>query len=656
MNPFLLSIAEFSRGADFPVMAVTAQGEIIDINPDTESIFNLQRNDLVGKSVFSFLSDASIKKVNKILLSSSKLKKFRDHIEFITAEGVLTASLIFFPMYENEVAPSYFILSLNDPHKAAQLQIEIDSANRIADLNMKRLHNTNLKLVEARRAEQEAIKAKEHFFASISHEIRTPLNGILGITKLLSNTPLDTKQQEFINAVINSSEQLLNIINDLLDLSKINSFDFKFDNLPFNLQQALLNIVPAFKIIASNKKLSFKVETDPEIPALLIGDKYRLNQIINNLLNNAFKFTLKGEVSFGVKLLGIDKDIARLQFTVCDTGIGIAKQNLDKVFDSFTTVSSSTSKIYGGTGLGLSISKHLVELMKGSIAVISTVNKGTCFTFELPYPVAQLQQHKLPLQPSAKNQPGLSTVKILAVDDNEVNRFYVSHLFNNKNIVVVTAENGQECLELLKTESFDVILMDIQMPILDGYKTTERIRNKLNLDVPIIALTASLVEQVESKCLKTGMNSVIQKPFTKETLLMAIHQFVQTPEEEEPATEPAPMAATAINMNRVFSIAGDNKTMITELISLSLNNIYTDTQKLGEAIDCGSHTDIKAIAHKLKSTFGLYELNDIYEKLYQIEELGKNKKPIPAIQKEFIDLQGPIKEVAKELERIKMGT
>ncbi len=651
-HPLLVSISEFSRGADFPVIGVTASGHIVEVNGDAENILGVKKKKLINQPLFTYFSLASQKKIDKILRHSADLKSFRDHVDFITTEGTITASLIFFPIYEEAgKKPAYFILAFNDPHKAAQLQIEIEAANRIADLNMKRLHTTNLKLVEARKAEQEAIKAKEHFFASISHEIRTPLNGILGITKLLADTALDVKQREFIDAVINSSEQLLNIINDLLDLSKINSFNFKFDNEAFNLQHSLHHIVPVFRIIAANKQLKFNVEIEPLVPRIIIGDKFRLNQIINNLLNNAFKFTLKGSVRFTVKVLKQSREDAELQFEVCDTGIGISKQNLEKVFDTFTPAATNTSKQYGGTGLGLSISKHLVELMGGHIEVSSQVGKGTCFTFTLTYPVAENQDVVLHNPLTQSNVSG--SVKILAVDDNEVNRFYIKNLFPSGNIRVYTAENGKECLEILKNESFDIILMDLQMPILDGFKTTERIRNRLHLNTPIIALTAASVAQEEKKCLKTGMNEVMQKPFTREALIKVIGNYIQASEEDGSAAIPEEAVSSFINMDMVYSIAGTDKEKINELIDLSLNNIRTETKRLQQAISEKNYPQVKAVAHKLKSTFGLYGLNAIHEGLYQLEELSKKQKNIQEIEKAFSILLTPIEQSARELQKIR---
>ncbi|MFL5753323.1 MAG: response regulator, partial [Bacteroidia bacterium] len=379
----------------------------------------------------------------------------------------------------------------------------------------------------------------------------------------------------------------------------------------------------------------------------LIGDHYRLNQIINNLLTNAFKFTTKGKVTLENKLVGIENNISIIQFTISDTGIGIPKQNIEKIFDTFTQASNTTNNKYGGTGLGLSISKQLIERMGGAITVNSKLNTGSTFVVTLTMPVAKSSRtRKLAVVKGANDF--IKPVRILAVDDNEINRFYVENIFTDKNISVKSAENGRACLNLLKKESFDLILMDLQMPVMDGYKTTLKIRNSLKLTTPIIALTASSVVQEESKCLAAGMNGLIQKPFTKDSILQAITDHTDLNKSQQKIKKTI-FKKPVIDFSKIRSITGNNEERFFELLELSLKNIDRDVKKLDSAIENKNFSDIRSLAHKLKSTFGLYELNDIFKTLDGIEELGEKKTSLKKIEKEFTQLKQPISNVVSEL-------
>lgn len=649
--PALQSITEFTRGASFPVIGVSNAGSIQSANAEIESLLGINRKSLLKKSIYELISPASGKNLKKILAQTVNIQTFSGTVDLLAKGKTLTATFFLFPVYVDLKSPSYFVLSFNNPEKEAKTQEEIDAANHIADLNLRKLHNVNERLIAAHKAEEEAIRVKENFLTNVSHEIRTPLNGIIGITKLLSDSRLDGKQKEFVAAISISSEQLLNIINDLLDFSKINSSNFEFDNDEFDLGKSLNAIIPVFRIIADSKKLNFNVGIDRNIPALLVGDQYRLNQIINNLLTNAFKFTAKGQVKLDCDLIGIENNIALIRFTIADTGIGISKQNIGKIFDTFTQASNSTNNKYGGTGLGLSISKQLIERMGGAISVSSRLNEGTTFTVTLTMPVAESGKTK-PLSTGDNNNDLINPVKILAVDDNEINRFYIENVFNDKNISVKTLENGKDCLALLKKESFDIILMDLQMPGMDGYKTTHKIRNSLKLATPVIALTAASAAQEEKKCLAAGMNSVIQKPFTKESILQAISKYT-TPAKPAKKNQKLSVKKNRIDFTKLRSITGNNEQKFGELLDISLKNIDRDIKKLGEAIGNKSFTDIRALTHKLKSTFGLYELNDIYELLDKIEASSEKKASFKKIEKDFEQLKQPVNLVMEELQQLK---
>ena len=359
-------------------------------------------------------------------------------------------------------------------------------------------------------------KAKSEFLATMSHEIRTPMNAILGMTHLLKQDSPRKDQVEPINILDFSGRTLLSLIDDVLDFSKIEAGKIEFENIEFELSKLISVIMESFKATASNKGIELKNEIEKGIPNVLIGDPARLTQILNNLVSNALKFTEEGQVKVEVSTVGDYDDAVRLKFSIKDTGIGIEEERVDSIFESFTQASQNTKRLFGGTGLGLTISKQLAELQGGNISVESKEGVGSTFMVELTFDKAtsttEVEEH-------TKKEADTHTItglKVLLAEDNVVNQKVMIRFLERWNIEMEVVNNGEEALEALKESNFDVILMDLQMPKMDGYEASEQIRkldDPYKRNTPIIALTAAALKEVREKVYASGMNDFVTKPF-----------------------------------------------------------------------------------------------------------------------------------------------
>jgi PAS domain S-box-containing protein len=484
------------------------------------------------------------------------------------------------------------------------------------------------KLLFAKQAAEHSNKVKEEFLANMSHEIRTPMNGILGMSKLLSSANLSVKHKEYLNSIQTSANNLLVIINDILDLSKIEAGKLVLETIGFRLSEVLKMALETVNYLAIEKDLFITIKSDEKLKdIILIGDPTRLNQILTNLLNNSIKFTERGEIILECKLISADITNPIVQFSVTDTGIGIPSDKLESVFHSFSQADSSTTRKFGGTGLGLSICKTLVELQNGTISVDSIVNKGTSFVFTIPFQIGT--ENDIPQPAETIITEKFENVKLLLVEDHKVNQVYATSILEIHNIAVDLAENGLEAIQKIKNNTYDIVLMDMQMPVMGGIEATQIIRKELKSTIPIIALTANAISGESEKCLKAGMNEFISKPFTDVELINKIAKLINI--------NPKTNATEELNINSENKMDNDLQTPLYSLHKLQamsrgnddfvkkLTELFKEeTPKsitlLNEYLNSKDYERIKAIAHKIKPSINMMEMNSIKNEIQLIED------------------------------------
>ncbi len=406
-------------------------------------------------------------------------------------------------------------------------------SNQIA-LAIKHKQAQELLRVAKERAEENA-RFKEQFLSTMSHEIRTPLNAIIGMTRLLANTNPSPDQQDYIHAIEISGNNLMRLINDILDYSKLEAGKMVIEEISFDPVAQLEGLTRSYQYMAKEKGLALIVEIDPSLPREVRGDPTRINQILTNLIGNAIKFTLQGEIRVSLRLQKETKETVTLSYAVSDTGIGIPKEKLETIFESFTQAEKATTRKFGGTGLGLSISKKLAELLGTTIHVESKVNRGTTFSFSLT-----LKKGKGEAQDSdndlQKVFADLRNKRVLIAEDNALNRIVAIKSMREWGMEIDQCENGQEAVEMVKKNDYDVILMDLQMPVMDGYEATRAIRNlpdPRKKEIPIIALTASALMDIRSQAREYAMDDILIKPFQPDDLARILHGLIMKKNKEK---------------------------------------------------------------------------------------------------------------------------
>lgn len=527
VNSMLSSLESSHRKIAAITEAIPGLVYIFDLQKMQNIYFNNQMTSILGYSQKN--SEDILNRNFLLLVHPDDLERVNNHYyQLIEANSNDSFSIEYRAKHKDG---HYIWLSANDLIFQRTEDGEVESVLGIAqDITAKKLAEEEL--LQAKLSAEAANKAKSQFLANMSHELRTPMNGIIGLTEILSLTPLNDEQKEYIDLLQFSNNRLLSVINDILDISKIESQKLSLEAIPFNLHSLISSVVKDFSLRASKKGLELTHRIDDNIPISFIGDPHRLNQVLYNLLGNALKFTNEGTIHLEVTAEKSYASRYLLLFSIKDTGIGIPKDKRHFLFDNFTQVDASTTRKYGGTGLGLAISKKLVELMGGSIGVDSQEGEGSVFTFSIPLLVdASIPLHdeanvvKTPEEDGANNP-----VKILLVEDDLINQKLTKTLLLKKGWHVTTASNGDEALEILQNHSFNCIIMDLQMPIKDGFETTMMIREKeqnTNFHIPIIALTANASIEDREKCLSIGMDSFMSKPVVPKNLYNTIEEILK---------------------------------------------------------------------------------------------------------------------------------
>ncbi len=497
-----------------------------------------------------------------------------------------------------------------------------------------------LELIRLKEIAENSEKLKEQFLSNMSHEIRTPMNAIIGFTDLLLKRELGEAEKDFVKTIKLSGENLLGIINDVLDISKIESNSLIFEKKPLSIKEAFnsTNLILSQKAIEKNLNLSFICSNT--VPEVLLGDSIRLSQILINLVGNAIKFTNDGTINVMAKMLSEEGEFCQITFSVKDTGIGIPEDQLQHIFERFRQAESHTYRPFGGTGLGLSISKELVELQGGTLTVKSIEGMGSLFSFTLPFKktkeafkIKSIKHHEL-------NSEEVKNLKVLVVEDNPINIKFITSLFAAYGVHTEVAENGKLAVEKIKTTKYSVVLMDIEMPEMNGYEATMAIRNELKNDIPIIAMTAHAMNGEKEKCLGFGMTDYISKPVDLNLLFEKIFDVTSNSKNKNT------YIGKVINLDYLYTSVGGNKEIIVELFDIFLKDLPESLLALDEAVSKADYITIKKLSHKLKSTISVMGISELAPVLSEMESLGTAADPegLETIRSLF----GQVKEISRK--------
>ncbi|MDI1232773.1 MAG: chemotaxis protein CheB [bacterium] len=496
---------------------------IKSINASFFKKFKLNQQEAEGKLIYEiknglFDNDEFRNQLDRVIPKRSNLVDYEMTIQLQligTCNLLLNARLVISDERNKE---QFILLSIEDITERKHHELNAKRATDIAEEGKAKAEIATL-------LAEDAVKAKQQFLSNMSHEIRTPMNAIIGFTKVVLKTKLDIKQQEYLEAIKTSGDALIVLINDILDLAKVDAGKMTFVEAPFKLEVSITSMLHLFETKIQEKNLKLLNAYDKKIPAILLGDSMRLHQIVLNLLSNAVKFTSIGSITFNVDLVEEKKDSVSIRFQVKDTGIGIVGDKLETIFEKFQQASNATSSLYGGTGLGLAIVKELVEAQGGSIDVQSVFGEGSVFTFQLNFKKAK--PNKSIKMETKLTKLDFKNIKILVVEDVRLNQLLMQTLLDDFGFGYEIAENGKIATEKLALSHFDLVLMDLQMPEMDGFEATDYIRNVMHLTIPIIALTADVMTMDLDKCNAIGMNGYLTKPIDEKLLYHKITEVLK---------------------------------------------------------------------------------------------------------------------------------
>ncbi|MBP7345166.1 MAG: PAS domain S-box protein [Sediminibacterium sp.] len=611
------------------------EGKLLSVNPAICSIIGYTSEELIGRNIKEFVPQDKISQFDEQYLQNVLTTGKAEGVFIIICKNGEHIYLLYQNYMVEETSRTPYIIGFSQ-----------DITNRI---------KAERELIKAKEETERASRVKEVFLANISHEIRTPMNGILGIGGLLYKTNLNPKQEEYTKLILESADNLLHIVNDVLDFTKIESGKIELESIPFLLEEKISNTLKTFIFKIEEKGLELVFDNQVPTDTVLVGDPFRLGQVLNNLISNALKFTESGKITVHAAQIQEVNQLPIFEFIVSDTGIGISPENLANIFEEFVQASSETSRKYGGTGLGLTITKNLIEMQGGTIKAESTLNKGTKFIVRLPYQIGENSMLTNSKEEVAFTQ--IDKKRILVAEDVTINQIIVKQILEEWGHEVVLVSNGQEAFDAHKKKDFDLILMDIHMPEVDGYEATQMIRHMgdtIKAAVPIVALTANAFKQETDRFAEAGFNDYITKPFTEAGLYDCIKKQLQLNSPVDFSKKLKQKIAEE-NSEKLYDLSAlqgieqDDTAFLKEIVMVFIKNTTIDISNLLKAIESNNSNEIFQLAHRMKSSIYSLGIKQAYKTVESIEFYAKTGEQLDKIPSLGIQLNETIQLVFTQL-------
>ena len=650
-SQYSLSLIEASLD---PLVTISLEGKIMDMDQALVNITGLERNILIGSDFFDYFTEPQMaREVYQEVFAKASVAD--SPLTLRHKDGKLTDVLFNGSVYKDENGNVLgVVIVARDVTDQKRIENELIEARIFAELATEIAELAQTKAESATINAEHAVKAKQQFLSNMSHEIRTPMNAIIGFTKVVLKTDLSTKQKEYLSAIKMSGDALIVLINDILDLVKVDAGKMVFEQVPFKMHLSIKAMLHVFETKIQEKNLELVTQYDPSIPEVLLGDSVRLHQIILNLLSNAVKFTSKGKITVSVRLLNQDDEKVTIEFSVSDTGIGIPENKIDSIFENFQQASSGTSRLYGGTGLGLAIVKQLVETQGGTIALKSKEGEGSTFSFLLGFlktnVVVETAAEILKLDSTNKD------IKVLVVEDMALNQLLMKTLLDDFGFERDIAENGQIAIEKLKTKSFDIVLMDLQMPVMNRFEATEYIRNTMNSKIPIVALTADVTTVDLAKCKAVGMNDYLAKPVDERLLYSKIIGLVKRPSiikvpKLKLETDNVIKKIKCIDLDYLKQLTKSNPKLMMEMISIYLAQTPPLISTMKQSLHDEDYSLLRSSVHKMIPSFSIMGISpDFEKKAKKIQESANNEQINEEVNEMAVELENICQQACNELE------